>query len=336
VSAPARARAPRWIGFALGAAMVVAAVWAVASQSGGLGEAARRAAGAPWWLVGLGALLPLANLWCIGMVFWHLTARYLPRGELARAPLGVLEMQALIASAFLFNYTPLRAGMVGRIAYHKTVHGVAVRDSVKVLGHSLALGAGACALVLGAATLGPWALAGVGAASVAVGAVAWLASRGGGATAHARPSIAHFVAAGAWRVADVCVWAARYWVCFAIVGVRLDATSAAALAIVSQAAMLVPFVGNGLGVREWAVGIATAWLPGAAGVLATNAGATAQRFSPGLSADLVNRGLELVVAVPVGLCGAWFIARRLRAGKRVGERDDKRAAAPGDATPDPG
>jgi len=73
-----------------------------------------------------------------------------------------------------------------------------------------------------------------------------------------------------------------------------------ALAIVSQIAMLVPIAGNGLGLREWAIGLTAASLTG---------------LDPqaGLAADLVNRAVEVLVAVPVGLLSARVVSRRLKA-----------------------
>jgi hypothetical protein len=58
--------------------------------------------------------------------------------------------------------------------------------------------------------------------------------------------------------------------------------------------MLVPIVGNGLGLREWAVGLAAPLL-------------TPYVLGLGLAADLVNRATELVVILVLGLGGmAWL------------------------------
>jgi hypothetical protein len=110
------------------------------------------------------------------------------------------------------------------------------------------------------------------------------------------------------RYLDVLIWMARYAAVFALVGRPLSWGEAAAVAGVSQAAMLVPFVGNGLGVREWAIRLVApalpAWFAGDAGLTGTLA----------LSADLLNRAGEIVAAVPVGLlCGARLAADIARA-----------------------
>ncbi len=77
--------------------------------------------------------------------------------------------------------------------------------------------------------------------------------------------------------------------------------------------MLVPTGGNGLGVREWAIGLAAPLL-------------TDYQIELGLTADLVNRAAELVVIVVAGLASITWLGRR---GKR-------RCAAPtSHRSPDP-
>jgi hypothetical protein len=98
---------------------------------------------------------------------------------------------------------------------------------------------------------------------------------------------------------------ARYFVVFALLQRPLTIPEAAAIAAASQAAMQVPLVGNGLGVREWAVGLVgpvlPSWMNAASGGLSRGLG---------LSADLLNRGLELVTALPVGMACTALVARR--------------------------
>ncbi|MHC4784997.1 MAG: hypothetical protein ACYTE6_03445, partial [Planctomycetota bacterium] len=71
-------------------------------------------------------------------------------------------------------------------------------------------------------------------------------------------------------------------------------------ACLSVVPMLVPFVGNGLGLREWAVGLAAPLL-------------TPYVLGLGLAAELLNRAAELVVIVILGLGGiAWLTLRARR------------------------
>jgi hypothetical protein len=136
---------------------------------------------------------------------------------------------------------------------------------------------------------------------------------GGVGAIGALATLAMHVARGPWWIAatialrfiDLLVWAGRYAVVFAIVGHPITVAAAMALAVLCQIAMLVPLVGNGLGLREWAVGAVAGILPedlvSSSGTLTTTIG---------LAADLANRAAELVTAVPVGLLCAHSLARR--------------------------
>ena len=87
--------------------------------------------------------------------------------------------------------------------------------------------------------------------------------------------------------------------------------------------MSVPLVGNGLGLREWAVALMRSSLPAWYGAGAASAA--------GLTADLLNRTAELGVAIPVGLVCAAFVTRRIRAAGRVSPA----LSAPPDGSPTP-
>jgi hypothetical protein len=91
---------------------------------------------------------------------------------------------------------------------------------------------------------------------------------------------------------------------FELLGRRLTLPEAAAIAAVSQAAMQVPLFGNGLGIREWAIGLVGPVLP-----VWMNAGAGGLTRGLGLSADLLNRGFELASALPIGLLCTVLVAR---------------------------
>lgn len=269
------------VGSVLGLALFIAAVMALLTQRGQMSEAWAAARAAPAWLVALLVALPLGNLAVVSLSFNVLTARF--------GRVGWSEMAALIASAWLLNYLPLRPGMVGRVAYHKRVNGVLVRDSVRVIGESIALSAlavGMLVVVSFGADGNNATVAWLGAAPLVVGAAAALALRASGAGAW------RYAAAFSLRYVDAALWVARYAVVFAVIGRPIGAAEAARVTAASQVALMVPLAGNGLGLREWAVAITSA----------TDAG---------LLADVVNRGAELLIAVPAGLLGGWWIARRL-------------------------
>ncbi len=297
-----------------GVALAGLAAWFAGRADGGgaLLRAWHSATGAPPALKVSALLLPVANWAFTSLLFLTLTR--------AHGRVGAGEMGALIGAAGLFNYLPMRPGLVGRVAYHRAVNGIPVMASVRVLATTIALSAVGIALLLLASLVaaridGPDAKLGALLMPGVVGAVlAWFAMARG---------------LGAWRLLggltlrylDLLVWVSRYAVIFALVGRPIDPAQAAAIAAVSQIASVVPLAGNGLGLREWAVGWAGAALPSwFAG------GPAAPSTEAGLSADLIHRAAELPAAIVIGLASTVWLARGL----------SRRAAAPpegSEATP---
>ena len=294
-------RRTRWFriaGFVLGAALVVLAVAAALRQDPQAMHRSISALGAhPWWFALLFVALPLLNWLSISASIWFLLSRF--------GKLGMGETLALVGMAWLLNYLPMRPGMVGRVAYHKAVNGISVRQTGQTLLEGMVITAVASGvLLLGAVLLRrtdaalAWSLLVVIPMAVGAAASAVLWSR--------RPLIARYCASGSLRVLDMAVWAGRYALAFAIIGSSIDLPTALVLAVVSQVAMLVPISGNGLGVREWLIGALAASLPAAA------MGGETTQLAQGLTADVLNRVVEVLVAVPLGLVCLGVIARRLR------------------------
>jgi hypothetical protein len=72
---------------------------------------------------------------------------------------------------------------------------------------------------------------------------------------------------------------------------------------VIQLAYLFPLTGSGLGVAEWAIGLAVAAMP-----------SLHLDESGGITASLISRSAELLTGVPLGLwAGAWIARGRSRA-----------------------
>ncbi|MEM1329225.1 MAG: hypothetical protein AAGG07_01560 [Planctomycetota bacterium] len=291
----AGSRAGRAIGFASGLVLIVALLaWLWFAHREGLVAALDASAHAPWWMLALLVIAPAANWAATSTFFFAITRR--------AGPVGLGEMHAVIGAAGLLNYLPMRPGMVGRIAYHKRVNGIAVRESVRLLLLSVALSVVALLVLLGVALLSDgagelWVYAIGSVPAVLLGLTAWMA---GPAT-----RTGAWLLASAARYADMVVWAARYQVVFAVAGAPVSPAEAVALAAVSQAATMVPISGNGLGLRELAVGVCAALLPSGGGE-GTDAAAV------GVTADLISRAAELCVAVPIGLVGMWVVRRNLR------------------------
>lgn len=272
--------------YAVGVLLIAAAVWVIVRQQDTLAQAAAAARDAPAWLIAAVFVLPLLSWLCTNGIYWTLTRRY--------GVVGWWEMAALIATAWLLNYLPLRPGMFGRVAYHKAVNGIALKDSARVIALAVSCTAIGAALMVAAAVAvrmlvpeaqRPQAML---ATQATLGLVLVLSAL----ALHAvRPNALGWrVAAGlAWRFADVLIWALRYWAAFTLVGRPIDFTTATGLAAVAQVGMLAPIQ---FGAREWLVGL----------------------FSPitlvGLTADLINRAVEIVLALPLGLAASLWLYRR--------------------------
>lgn len=293
-------------GFILGGALVAAAAWAAWSHGGQISSAWESLKQAPAPVIAAGAALPLANLVLTALLFQILNARY--------APVRFGEMLPLIGAATLLNYLPLKPGMFGRIAWHKKYNGITVAESAKVLVWSTIASVGAIGLLLVLAA----ALSKMHGAAweTTVMVLCALVPTGVAAALWRRAPLSARIAVGASvRYFDTLVWAARYSVFFWLVGHPIMMSEAVALAAVSQAAMVVPIAGNGLGLREWAIGLTAAALPS---TRAEAAGLDAAAI--GLAADLVHRGVEVLVMIPTGGASALWLAR-IRKGRAAGADD---------------
>lgn len=283
-------RRRHWAGAVAGLILLAAAVATVAARHETIG-AALAAVGHPQpALLALLAGSIVANLVLTGLTFSVLMSRH--------GKVGLVEMQALIAAASLMNFLPLRPGLLGRIAYHRTVNAIPAVASAKVTLAAIVLTAGvaAClAAALAAAAVSPLSLR-----VLVIAPIPALAA----ATAFRGARV--WAAAALLRYLEVMVWALRYYAAFGLIGAPIGAEAALALACVGVIPMLIPLVGNGLGLREWAIGVAAPMLAG-------------YRLELGLAADLVNRAAELVVILAAGSAGfAWlWRENRRRARPRI-------------------
>jgi hypothetical protein len=306
--------------FALGFVLLGAAVWAVLSQRQAAEHALESARSAPPGLVAAVVLLPLLNWLLTSAVFQVLTGRY--------GGVRGVEMRALIGSAWLLNYIPARAGLAGRIAYHKGVNGIRVRDALSVIVQSIGCTGAALAGLLGViatarATAAPtWLMA---LAMVSIGAgliIVALVWRG-----RAPASVWwRWAAASGLRFLDVTVWGVRYLAVFALAGVSVTPLAVGVVTAASQASMLLPVQ---VGAREWVVGMALGATR--SGSLQEGSRALLEAAAPGLAADLINRSAETLVALPVGLWGTWWVLRRVRGVDGTGAPGGRSGHQPGSA-----
>lgn len=254
---------------------------------------------APGWMFASLAGLVLVNLLLTAGLFWSVT-----RSFAAKPAVGVGTMTALIAVSGVLNYIPVvRAGLWGRAAYLKKYHGLAVRDSVVVLGVVFGLAVavlGTVSLVLLVSPEGvkAWACGGALLVQPAIGPRVW-------GKALRRPT------AGAWmwvplRSLDLAAAAGRLWLAFGVVGVELTWADAALLASANLIVKLVGLTPNGLGVSEWVVAaLSAAMMP----IEAATAAAAA----------LVDRTAEVVVMLAAGALGALWLKREIGRSEMVPE-----------------
>lgn len=276
----------RWIrlaGGVVGAALLVAAILVLWSRREQLNVALDALAQPSPMLFVLLPLCVLGNLALTSVMFRQLISRY--------GNVGQSEMTALIAASALANYLPLRPGLFGRVAWHAAVNGIPARHSLMTIVQALMLTAGGAAALLlmlliaqqtSEAVL-PWMLLAPAAMLLAasfVGARAWCL-------------------AGLARYLDLLLWIARYAMAFSLIGAPIDLSGAVAFACVGTFATMIPLSSNGLGLREWAIGLVAAQLAVTA-------------LELGITAELVNRAAEVLVFVITGVIGAAWLARRRR------------------------
>jgi len=213
---------------------------------------------------------------------------------------GFSEMLRLVCASTLGNFLPLQPGLVGRVAYHHMVNRIPVQRTVLSIMEATLVSACAVALLLASLWLVARGVPGL--APATSDAHAWWLPTLAGLVALPLlpwPQLRPFALALLARWIELLVWALRAWACFALVGQEISPRAALAFACVAMSANMVPFIGNGLGVREWAVGLLATPL----------AGVTVEA---GLAAELVGRAAELIFFVPAGLASAQGIMRRLR------------------------
>ena len=273
------------VGLVVGLGLLAAAVWTIA-RSGTIASQA-------WQhLSHASPILFAALLGCVALIALCTTACMLILTNRTRPPIQVQfrEMLALICASTLGNFIPLQPGLIGRIAFHHQVHGIAVPISVLIAIQSTALtaiaalwiGAGlvfthATHLSWGAAVLSPILLA------------PFLRNH----------TARQFAAAFFVRVIETCVWALRIHIAFQLIGQPIDAPAALALACIANAANTIPFVGNGIGIREWSVGFLAQLIAGVP-------------LADALAAELLGRVAEIIIFIPAGLAAWPMLHTRLR------------------------
>ncbi len=272
----------RWVGTWIGVALFIAAGVVVFRQRQELAEAWNHLRNPSPVVLATALAGVIANLIFSGVLFSVLMRRF--------GRVGLLEMQGLISAASLLNYLPLRPGMFGRIEYHRAVNRIRARDSLRTIIESMVLSvvtaAGMAGLVLashladGSAVL----MVGVGVGLLILGTMV--------------PSVRLPAVAALIKTGELLVWSVRYWAVFQLVGVSLSVDSAIVMACCAVGISTIPLAGNGLGLREWLVGLLASALANVS-------------LEQGVAADLVHRALEIAAVAPLGaLSFIWVLRRR--------------------------
>ena len=269
--------------FVLSMVLLVGAGYFVYTATDGLEGVWDSVRTAPWWMIALIILGPMGNHISVAMCLQALQSRH--------GKVGIIEMYVLVGSAWLFNYMPMRPGLIGRIGYHKSINNIRLRDSLESSVWSGILAGIANGLMLPIACLmmmvpQGWSLL-LPFVPVVVAILLSMVLTG------RRKKL--IILALAYRQLDVIVWLGRYWLAFEVLGLDLSIGDIAGISAVSQLASLMPLTGSGIGFREWAVGLM--------------ASAGGHAMGTAMAGDLINRAAETFVVVPVGLVCTALVAR---------------------------
>jgi len=300
-----RRRRLRLAGLIVGALLVAAAVIVLATRSNDLRRALDALASpSPAALAAL-ALSVVGSTVLTAIVLLVLIRRH--------GRVRFVEMMRLVCASTLGNFLPLQPGLAGRVAYHHLVNRIAVRHSVLSIVEASIVSAVAVGLLLASLWI---TRAGPLSPQSGVVAMPWWTVTLAGLLALPLlpwPKWRPFAVALLARWADLLLWALRSWACFLLVGVEISPHEALAFACVAMSANLVPFIGNGLGVREWAIGLLATPLAGIP-------------VEAGLAAELVGRAAEIVFFVPAGLMAGRGITRTLHSVLTTQRAEARRAA----------
>ena len=221
-----------------------------------------------------------ANLFLSGLLFWAITLVFD-----AQPPVRLTRMTQLLCASWLINYLPFHPGWIGRAAYLKNRHDLPLTQSAVI--SAIGFSCGVVVVVTAAAItwiqpvwgqplLGAVVL--IGASSLTGRLVQRLIQR----------SVVH---AWTWlpiRVMLLLTKSLRLWIAFSMVGCPIPFHQAVTVSAIGLLVDLLGITPNGLGLREWVV----------AGV------------TQAMTAALIDRAVEALVVVIVGLLSMWQLKHR--------------------------
>lgn len=307
LGAPKKSKTRSAIMFVVGLTLLVGAGYFVYQSTDGLEGVWESISSAPWWMIALIIISPMGNHLSVSMCLHALQSRH--------GKVGIFEMFILIGSAWMFNYLPMRAGLLGRIGYHKSINKIRIRDSLESSIWSGVLAGISNIILLGVAMLMTWIDASWSILLLAVPVfVIFVLS-----VFMPTRKTTLLMRALAYRQIDVIVWLGRYWLAFEVLGLEMNIGDIAIISAVSQLASLMPLTGSGVGFREWAVGLM--------------ASAGGHAMGTAMAGDIINRAAETLIVVPVGLVCTAVVAKwwKERGGeKSVAELSEEETRADAD------
>lgn len=300
-----RRRLLRYLGFALALALLAGSIFFAGRE----GDFSALKNAQPEWVAALLAAMALSAVLVNGFLFWLVNKPYAD----PQRPVRLNDMHALIAASGLLNYTPVKAGLLGRVAYLKKRHGVGYKASLLI--HTMVAGAmfAAYLAVVVITALRPrldtlWWIALLLAMPAAAAVGCALVQRAlprhqpgespehaadADALQHSLPwTFAHLLLWIAVAMANVFFTGARWFFVGQIMDQPLPPRDALLMAVLHNLASVLP--ANGLGAREWLVGLLF--------------GGTAP--ADFMSLALVDRAAEAVILVPTGLLALVYLHRR--------------------------
>jgi hypothetical protein len=274
----------RLVGSLIGLVLLAAAIWLVVSHAGDMSRAwAALQQPDPWAIV----VLVLVTVVLIPI---SAAAQSLMLRRTSGTHVAMGEMSALVSVATLLNMLPLWPGAIGRIAYHRVVHGIPPMQAGAAVVAIRLLGLVTGGVLLAAVWIWP---------AEAIGM--WLALLFGLLVVTIWPGLRLVGWVVILKWIDLFLLAVRYAAAFSLLGVELDRSDAGALAGTGTVASSVPFIGGGPGLREWAIG----WMSERMSQLP-------DALVVGVMADLLVRVATLLVMLPLGFAAFRWLRRRLQ------------------------
>ena len=285
------------IGFLIGAALLTWCIWSAVED----GDWRRLASADPKLILGM-AGCSIISLLINGAIFWIVIRPV--------KPLRLRDMELLNLVTSVLNYAPIRAGLIARVAYHLRVD----RLSLLTIGAWLAAIACTLGLVMGAVLAAvllrgrlDWITAAIIGVLIVGGAlitrslmhVPLVQAQGRGLHVMLRDNAALWGALGL-RLIDIAAWTGRMGCAIAILGLPLDGSQVALLAVVAIAMSLVPL--GRLGYREAGVALFASYLSMSNDEL----GKAAEQLA------LIESAGEAIVAIPLGALALLWYRHRWR------------------------